>query len=132
MKNVDDSGLAVGMLISFRVFGGLVGLAMCSTIFNNIFEDRIADIGSLPESLAVIQDVREAIGFIPSLRTVDVDQEVFGRVVEAYRQSIKAVFLMLAGLAVLGFLSSLFIKELTLEKEELGKQRFEDNTRKSE
>jgi hypothetical protein len=30
VTDVDDSGIAIGMLDSFRVFGGLVGLAVCA------------------------------------------------------------------------------------------------------
>ena len=63
--NVDDMGLAAGVLVSFRLFGGLIGLSICSTVFNNMFELRIASLGALPDTVVTLKDVREAIGFIP-------------------------------------------------------------------
>lgn len=36
-----------------------------------------------------------------------------------------AVFLMLAGIAVVGFVVSCFIKKITIENEEFGRQRLE-------
>lgn len=33
---VDDMGLAAGILVSFRLFGGLIGLSLRSKCFNNV------------------------------------------------------------------------------------------------
>jgi hypothetical protein len=98
---------------------------MCSTVFNNVFKQRIISLGSLPDEVAILNDVREAVGFIPLLRDMDLPPQLLGSILEAYRKSIFAVFLMLAGVAVVGFLISIFIKEITLENEELGRQQFE-------
>lgn len=70
MENVDEMGLATGILCSFRLFGGLIGLPMSSTILNSIFAQRIEALRQLHGELAVIQDVREAIGFVPLLTYV--------------------------------------------------------------
>ena len=123
--HVDDMGLAAGILVSFRLFGGLVGLAMCSAVFNNVFKQRITSLGPLPGAVAILNDVREAVGFIPLLRDMDLPPQLLGSFVEAYRKSTFAVFLMLAGVAVVGFLISFFIKEITLENEQLGRQQFQ-------
>ena len=126
--HVDDMGLAAGVIVCFRLFGALIGLAICSSAFNNIFEQKIQPMKPLPPPIAVLENVREAIGFIPTLRLVDVDIETLDRIVEVYRSAFKVVFLTLSGFGVVGFLSSILTKELTLETEELGRQQLENIT----
>ena len=128
MQQVDDMGIAAGILVFFRLFGALVGLAICSTVFNNVFEQRIAAIGTLPPAAEKLKDVREAIGFIPALRLMDLQPRILAQVIEAYRISMMAVFLTLAGIGAVGFFMSLFTKELTLEREDLGRQQFEKSS----
>ncbi|KAL9121375.1 MAG: hypothetical protein Q9187_002069 [Circinaria calcarea] len=128
VKHVDDMGIAAGMIVSFRLFGALVGLATCSTVFNNIFEQQIASMETLPPSVEILKDVREAISFIPSLSLVDLQPKILEQVIEAYRVSITTVFLTLTGIGAVGFIASLFTRELTLEKENLGRQQFENSS----
>lgn len=128
VQHVDDTGLAVGILVSFRLFGGLIGLAISSAVFNNVFEHRIASLGILPEPVATLKDAREAIGFIPALRSVDLQLEMMALILKAYRESMGAIFLTMAGLGAVGFLTSLFVKEITLDKEDLGRQRLETSS----
>ncbi|KAF2004268.1 MFS general substrate transporter [Amniculicola lignicola CBS 123094] len=124
--DVDDMGIAAGILVSFRLFGGLVGLSMSAAVFHNVFEKKIVMVKGLPEVAADLQDVREAVGFIPQLRNLSVSSPALAEIVNAYRQALIAVFLMLAGFGAIGFLLSFFIEEITLEKEELGRQQFVD------
>lgn len=126
LSNADDMGLAAGILVSFRLFGGLIGLAICSTVFNNVFGSQIDLLGPLPGDLAILNDVREAVGLVPLLRDLNMTAELLDKVIEAYRTSISAVFWTLAGTAGVGFLLSLLIKEKSLESEELGKQQLEE------
>lgn len=125
VQHADDMGIAAGMLVSFRLFGALMGLAICSTVFHNIFEQRIASIGALPSSVEALKDIREAIGFIPALRLMDLQPRMLEQIVEAYRVSMMAVFLTLAGIGAVGLFASLFTRELTLEREDLGRQQLE-------
>ena len=125
VEHVNDMGLAAGILVSFRVFGGLLGLAICSTIFNSVFAQRIASLGPLPSEVDVLKDVREAIAFIPSLRTLDQQLPILPQVIETYRVALKAVFLTLAGFGAIGLFTSFLTKELTLEKHDLGRQRLD-------
>lgn len=128
VHKVDDMGIAAGILVSFRVFGALMGLAVCSTVFDNVFEQRIASIGALPPSVEILKDVREAIGFVPALRGLDLEPKMLDNVIEAYRVSMMAVFLTLAGIGAVGFFASLFTRELTIEREDLGRQQFEKSS----
>lgn len=126
-QQVDDAGLAIGIMVSFRMLGSTIGLAIGSTVFNSVFKHRIAMLGQLPDELAILHDVREAVGFIPSLRSVNHSLAAYDAVVESYRISFKAVFLALTGMGVVGSIASCFIKDLSLENDEVGRQGFEEN-----
>lgn len=126
VRDVDDSGIAAGTLVSFRLFGGLVGLAICAGVFNDVFGRSIAAIEELPPSLVGLKDIREAIALIPALNAADIKPAELAQIIEAYRKGFMAVFLTLSGTGVIGFFTSLLTKEISLEKEDLGRQRFED------
>ncbi|KAF1990156.1 MFS general substrate transporter [Aulographum hederae CBS 113979] len=125
VKLVDDQGIAIGTLLTFRLFGGLVGLAVGSAAFNGIYAREIMKVVSLPASLADLRSSKHAVGFIPHLRTLDVDVETLDGVLDAYMKAIRAIFYIMTALGVLGFAVSLFTKELSLRNEELGRQRYE-------
>lgn len=126
-QHVDDAGIAIGIMVSFRMFGSMTGLAIGSTVFHTVFEQRIAKLGQLPAELAILHDVREAVGFIPFLREIDHSLPAYDAVIESYTVSFMAVFLALAGMGAVGFIFSFFIKELSLENDEVGRQGFEGN-----
>jgi hypothetical protein len=121
----DDQGLSVGLLVSFRLFGALIGLAIGSTIFSNVFAGAIAKIGDLPKAISILEDSAEAVGFIPYLRDVDLEPHIMYGVRLAYRDAFRAVWYLMAAFSGFGFLSSLFVKELSIETEEVGRQNME-------
>ncbi|KAI1388529.1 major facilitator superfamily domain-containing protein [Hypoxylon trugodes] len=123
--DVNDTGLAIGLLLSFRLMGGLVGLAVGSTIFNSVFASSISTIGELPDSLAILRNANEAIGFIPKLRTLDIPRSILDPVLEAYLTAMRAIFYTMAGFGGVGLVTSLFTKDISLQRSELGRQRFE-------
>jgi hypothetical protein len=123
---VDDTGLAIGILLTFRLLGGLVGLSICSTIFSSYFSRSLDAIDRLPVSLEHLRDPEAAIAFIPQLRALDLPDTTLQPIIHAYLSSIQAIVYAMTGFAGLGFLSSFFISELTLERTERGQQRFED------
>ncbi|RDW86611.1 MFS-type transporter sphD [Aspergillus mulundensis] len=120
----DDQGLAMGIMVAFRLFGALIGLAVGATTFSSVFADRIHGM-VLPASLAVLSDPAEVVGFIPYLRSVDVDAALRDVIRDAYRDAMETIWYILAALGVVGFVSSLFTEELTMETEEVGRQHFE-------
>ena len=128
VENADDMGLAAGILVSFRLFGALLGLAVCSAIFEAVFSQHVANLRPLPGEIASLADSSNAIGYIPLLQSVELPPEVLDGVLEAYRGALMAVFLALVGVSALGLLAAVFIPELTLEREEMGRQRFESNS----
>jgi hypothetical protein len=62
---IEDTGLAIGTLLTFRLLGGLVGLSICSTIFSSFFSRSLDSIGSLPISLEQLKYPEAAVAFIP-------------------------------------------------------------------
>lgn len=123
---IDDTGLAIGILLTFRLLGGLVGLSICSTVFSSYFSRSLDSIGDLPDALQHLQDPEAAVAFIPLLRTLYIPHETLEPIIHAYLTSIRAIMYTMTGFAGLGFLSSFMISDLTLEKTEMGQQQFED------
>ncbi|KAK6220809.1 hypothetical protein LQW54_001727 [Pestalotiopsis sp. IQ-011] len=80
-------GLAAGLLVSFRLFGGLRAASVVHKL-NTFFVDKIGHLGPLPGELAALGDVREAIEYTPLLGQVKVALELPRGLIEAYRQSI--------------------------------------------
>ncbi|KAJ2982563.1 hypothetical protein NUW58_g6417 [Xylaria curta] len=126
--HVDDTGLAVGMLVVFRLFGALIGLAIGSTAFSSEFEKHIVALGPLPEQLSALNDASQAVAFLPTFRTLELPAELTDNVIGVYLQSFKAVWYILAAFSALGFIGSLFIKDLSLERDDVGRQGFEQST----
>ncbi|KAJ5648781.1 MFS general substrate transporter [Penicillium lividum] len=116
----EDQGLAMGIMVGFRLFGALIGLAVGFTTFSSVFAKGIDGI-SMPTSVALLADPSEAVGFIPHLRTVDIPPALQDLIGEAYKKAMQTIWFELAAFGALGFLSSLFIEELTMEREELSR-----------
>jgi hypothetical protein len=130
VPHVDDTGIAVGLLVFFRLLGGLIGLAIGSTIFSSIFANSIATIGTLPGRLVALNDSQNAIGFIPQLSQIQptIPKEMMNQISTVYVRSFRTIWVVLIAFSGIGLFSSLFTKEVSMEKEELGKQRFEPST----
>lgn len=122
-----DHGLAIGIMVAFRLFGALIGLAIGSATFNNSFAHAIAAV-DLPKSLLQLNDPNEAVAYIPYLPQVQgtVSEEVLTALREAYRAPFRDIFIILAAFGALSLISTLFIEELTLESDEVGDQHFGD------
>ncbi|KAK6069543.1 major facilitator superfamily transporter [Seiridium cupressi] len=120
---VKDQGLAIGILVSFCLFGAPIGLAIGSTTFNGIFTSALKDLGTLPESIAALSDPNEAIAFILFLHNVELPVALIDSVRECY--AMHDVWMILAGFGALGFLTSLFIERIDLETEELDRPHYE-------
>ncbi|KAF9740733.1 hypothetical protein PMIN02_007835 [Paraphaeosphaeria minitans] len=122
---VDDQGLAAGTLVSFRLFGGLIGMACGATAFSSVFESAIHQLATLPRDVVVLGDPAKAISFIPHLRHVPVPESLLNRIIDAYAGSLRAIWWILTGFAIVGALLSLRMKEISLENEEVGRQNWE-------
>ncbi|OGE46711.1 hypothetical protein PENARI_c130G05972 [Penicillium arizonense] len=87
----DDQGLAMGIMVAFRLFGALIGLAVGATTFSSIFAKRINGI-ALPASLALLEDPCEAVSFIPYLQTADISPAQRDLIEEAYKDTMQTIW----------------------------------------
>ncbi|KAF7518010.1 hypothetical protein PCG10_000680 [Penicillium crustosum] len=129
VKNVDDTGLAIGQFLTIRMFGGLVGLTISSSIFNNVFSRTITDTTptlQLTGALAPLKDASNAVSFIDSLGSLHVPISTLGQVLGVYLKCFHTIFYVMTGLSALGLVSSIFLDEINLKGRGLGNQRFED------
>ncbi|EAW21092.1 MFS-type transporter sphD [Aspergillus fischeri NRRL 181] len=127
VKNVDDTGLAIGQFLTIRMFGGLVGLTISATIFNSVFSTSIsATTVQLTGPLAPLKDVANAVAFIDKLRSIDVPVETLDQVLRVYLKCFQTIFYTMTGLSGLGLVTSLFVDEIDLKSQGLGNQRFEE------
>ncbi|KAF2720421.1 MFS general substrate transporter [Polychaeton citri CBS 116435] len=118
VEDPDDQGLAVGILVCFRLFGGLIGLAIGSSAFSSVFNSSIASVGPLPASVTVQQDPSAAVGFIPDLRGLSLTPQVRDDVQMAYLDAMRVIWYILTGFSGIGLISSLFVKEASLHQGE--------------
>lgn len=127
VRSADDAGLAAGLLVCFRLFGGLIGLSLGANIFSSVFGKSVSALGQLPSNLAALMDSNAAIGFIPQLRLLHLDSssDVLAQVIAAYQSSFRMIWLVMVAFAGLGFVSLLFTDRISIDSEELGRQRFE-------
>ena len=124
----EDQGLAIGILVSFRLFGGLIGPALGATAFSTTFARSIAVLGKLPEAVSVLEDSNQAIGFIPHLRELDIPQELINPILDSYNSSWRTVWYILAGFGAARAIGSFFTKELSLESDDRGRQHMDDRS----
>ncbi|KAF7884642.1 uncharacterized protein EAF02_004978 [Botrytis sinoallii] len=125
VKNVDDTGLAIGISLTIRMFGGLIGLTVASTIFNSVFSASIASI-ELTGTLSRLHNPSKAVSFIPELRSLEISPKVLDAVLRVYLGCFKTIFYTMAGFGGLGLITSLLTEDLDLNKKDVGQQRFEE------
>jgi MFS family permease len=125
VSSVDDTGLVIGLLLVVRLLGGVVGLAMSSSIFNSVFEASTRHLDLLGP-LAPLRDASQAVSFIPQLLNVDLPPETLDPVLQAYATAMRAIFYTMTGFSGVGLLTALFTQDVSLKRTELGRQRFEN------
>ncbi|OTB12110.1 hypothetical protein K445DRAFT_321366 [Daldinia sp. EC12] len=127
VKNVDDTGLAIGQFLSIRMFGGLIGLTISSSIFSNVFSISISNSSvQLSGALAPLQDASNAVNFIEKLRPLEIPLTTLDQVLRVYLRCFQTIFYTMTGLSALGLITSLFLEEIDLKRRDLGNQRFEE------
>lgn len=73
---VDDEGLATANFVTIRMFGALVGLAICSPTCNTVFSAAISSAAmDLTGPLEALKDASNAINTISELRSLNVSTE---------------------------------------------------------
>ncbi|KAL8822330.1 MAG: hypothetical protein Q9191_006934 [Dirinaria sp. TL-2023a] len=128
VQNVDDTGLAIGQLLTIRMFGALVGLTVASTTFNSVFTAGLSSIQLPTGPLAPLADAKNAVAFIPQLRQVELPSQVLDPILKIYLKCFRTIFYTMAGLGSLGLVTSLLTDDLNLSAKELGQQQFEKSS----
>ncbi|KAJ5721869.1 MFS transporter [Penicillium malachiteum] len=127
VKDANDTGLAIALLLAVRMLGGLVGLTVASTIFNTTFSNLISSSSiELTGSLAPLGDAANAVNFIDELRSLDISASVLDPVLRVYLRCFQNIFYTMTGLGGLGLLASFFIAEIDLNRKNLGNQAPEE------
>ncbi|KAH6954564.1 major facilitator superfamily domain-containing protein [Fusarium avenaceum] len=129
VKDVEDTGVAIGQYFTIRMFGGLFGLTIASAIFNTAFSSSIVSTSvQLEGPLAPLKDTSNAIAFIKELKPLatEVSRNTLVEVLVAYLTSFRVIFYTMTGFSGLGLLTSFFLEEIDLKSQGRGNQRFED------
>ncbi|KAF5664804.1 major facilitator superfamily transporter [Fusarium heterosporum] len=127
VKDVADTGVAIGQFSTIRMFGGLFGLTIASAIFNTVFTSAIESASvRLEGPLAPLKDASNAIAFIKTLGSLNVSQQALNEVQIAYLTSFRVIFYTMTGLGGIGLLTSMFLEEIDLKGQGRGNQQFED------
>ena len=119
---VDDNGLAIGTFVFARQLGGAVGLAVGSAIFTNAFKGALPP--NLPDDLLPLKSGNNAENFISELRSLGLTPAELAPVLKAYDHALKWIWIALIAVGGIGFISCLFMKDISLENESTGKQVF--------
>ncbi|QDS72614.1 hypothetical protein FKW77_001725 [Venturia effusa] len=111
-----DVGVATGYFVFFRNLGSVFGVTIGSSVFSNAFSGysrhlNISSFGLNPD---------HAIEFIPMLRMIDLPAHILA----AYSKSCRLIWIVMAGIAVVGLISSGIMRECTIENVDVGNQAF--------
>lgn len=121
---VDDNGLAIGTFVFSRQLGSVIGLALGSAIFTNQFDHYLPN--KIPDELTPLKVGNAAVDFVSVLRTFGLDQALLDSILEAYVQALRYVWIAMVAIGGVGFIASLFMKDISLESEEEGRQAFHE------
>ena len=106
----EEQSLAISLSYAFRSTGSVIGVAIASAVFQNVLNGRLwSKFGCKENAAELIGTVRDSLDAIQLLPPPD---QLVAR--ECYMLALQAVFLTLVGLAFLGLMSGVFIREIKL------------------
>ena len=98
---------------AFRGTGSTIGISICSLVFQNILNQRLWErFGGQTGSEDLIAKLRNSL---TEMKYLDFNLEREAQ--EVYMDALRGVFATIFGLAILGTVASLFMKEYTLHKD---------------
>lgn len=126
VKHVDDTGMAIGLFSTIRMFGALIGLTIASSIFNTVFAARLSATSVvLTGDLAPLRNASNSVAFIDHVRSLHIPDDQLHEVLEVYLQCFRTLFYTMTGFSGLGLITSIFQDEIDLKSQGQGSQRFE-------
>ena len=106
----EEQALVTSLSYAFRSTGSVIGVAMASAVFQNVLSSQLwASFGSRTDAAGLISRLKDSLDEIKAVPTND--QPL---VEESYVLASQAVFLTLVGLAVLGLISGVLMREFKL------------------
>lgn len=97
---------------AFRSTGSTIGITIASTVFQNVLKSRLwGEFGDRPDAGEIIPRIRDDVDEVKHL-----PPEWRDGVVDAYVQALRSVWVLILGLAVLGAMVSLLMREHVLHK----------------
>lgn len=107
---IQEQAVATSLMYAFRATGSVIGVAMASAVFQNVLRTRLRiRFGHRENGADMIRKIIDSIDEMNRMAWRD-----RGLVRESYMISLKGVFVATFGLAVLGLVSGLLIKERRL------------------
>ena len=128
---VDDAGVAMGTLVFFRAVGALVGTSFGSAIFTNQFQQQIAELQPQTQNVT-LPSSEDALYFLTEIKSMNLSDGLRAQILQSYAQPIKYIWVATACLSFIGLCSAWLMKELTIEREEVGRQALERRSGKVE
>jgi len=105
----DQYVVSASCLTLFRSIGGAIGVALCGAVFTHVLQSGL--MARIPEGTELPRELNPvAIHHLPGALRLDY--------LDAFGSAIHAVFLMAAGIMVLAFVLSWFLRETPLRKRE--------------
>jgi hypothetical protein len=120
----DQAGIAMGNFVFARQLGAVVGLALGSVIFSNRFSAEVSRLLPLPPGLESLTNGYAAVSMIPLLKTLGLPVTEKALILGVYAGATRAIWIAMTIVGGLGLVTCFFIRELSLERKEAGKQAF--------
>ncbi len=106
--SADQYGVATSGVTLFRSIGGAIGVALFGAVFTHILQSGLID--RLPEGAELPRELNPvAIHHLPDALRLDY--------LDAFGSAIHAVFMLAAGIMVLAFVLSWFLREAPLRRQ---------------
>ncbi|TVY80962.1 Efflux pump FUS6 [Lachnellula suecica] len=113
---VIDSDLpaAAALYTFFRLFGQSIGVAIAGTIFQNQMEQHLLKYPELADKASELS--KDAAGLVPLLKSMP-ESEARDHIVQSYVDSLKIIWLVILGFAIVATLASFVVKSQSLDRQ---------------
>ena len=106
----EEQALVTSLSYAFRSTGSVIGVAIASAVFQNVLSSQLwGKFGSRTDAAELISRLKDSLD---EIKVVPMNDQPL--VEESYMRALQAVFLTLVGLAILGLISGVLMRELKL------------------
>ena len=106
----EEQALVTSLSYGFRSTGSVIGVAIASAVFQNVLNSQLwSKLGHREHAADLIDTIRDSLQAVNLLQPEDQDVAR-----ESYMLALQAVFWTLVGMAILGLISGMLIRELKL------------------